>query len=53
MLLIIGPIFFFTTGPAALTAQKQKSWTTKSPFYVELGIYTGIECKFIQKLTTL
>ena len=31
MLLIIGPHFFFSTGPAAQTAQKQKSRTTKSP----------------------
>jgi hypothetical protein len=26
------PIFFFSTGPAAQTARKQKSRTTKSPF---------------------
>ena len=30
-LLIIGPIFFFITGPAAKTAPKQKFSTTKSP----------------------
>ena len=29
--LIIGPEFFFTTGPAAQTAQKQKSCTIKKP----------------------
>ena len=30
-MLIIGPNFFFSTGPAAQTARKQKSRTAKSP----------------------
>ena len=41
-LLIIGPEpFFFSTGPAAQTAQKQKSCTTKSPLMQGLVIGLG------------
>ena len=35
-------ILFFSTGPAAQTAQKQKSRNTKSPLNAGLGIQTGV-----------
>ena len=41
-LLIIGPELFFSTGPAAQTAQKQKSLTTKSPLMQDWGFRLGV-----------
>ena len=36
------PIFFLCTGPAAQTAQKQKSRTTKNPLMQDFGISTRV-----------
>ena len=36
------PTFFFSTGPAAQTAQKQKSRTTKSPLMQDWVTRLGI-----------
>ena len=40
------PNFFFSTGPAAQTAQKQKSRTTKSPLMQDWVFRLGVEHKF-------
>ena len=49
-LLIIAPNFFLCTGPAAQTAQKQKSCTNKSPLmqnWVDWGFKEHLLQKFI------
>ena len=42
-LLIIGPIFFFSTGPAAQTDQKQKTCTPKSHLMQDWVFRLGYE----------
>ena len=44
------PTFFLCTGPAAQTAQKQKSRTTKKPFNAGLGIQTGGDTEKLMKV---
>ena len=41
-LLIIGPILFLCTGPAAQTAQKTKPRTTKSPLMQDWVLRLGL-----------
>ena len=41
-LLIIDPIFFFDTGPAAQTDHKRKSRTTKSPLLQDWVFRLGV-----------
>ena len=57
MLLIINPDFFFSTGPAAQTTQKQKSCTTKSPLMLDwvfrLGFYSKQELFYYQQAVLL
>ena len=45
-LLIIGPQLFLCTGPAARTAQKQKSCTNKSPLMHDWIFGLGVQCTF-------
>ena len=42
------PTFFLCTGPAAQTAQKQKSLTTKSPLMQDWVFRLGIQVKMIK-----
>ena len=49
-LLIIAPNFFLCTGPAAQTAQKQKSCTNKSPLMQDWVFRLGAVCSFSAQL---
>ena len=46
------PTFFFRTGPAAQTAQKQKSLTTKSPLMQDWVFKLGLLVKNMQSPPT-
>ena len=48
-LLIIGNQLFLSTGPAAQTAQKQKSHTTKSPLMQDWVFRLGVKTKYTSR----